>query len=96
LPNLKIWEVKYPKLLELLLPAVRVLNNANSRLFSSSLHSTIVVINIANLEPVCFAEKTWLKVLFVDLLWEKNIIPTEKISWKIRIIRQTNMALEIL
>jgi hypothetical protein len=28
--------------------------------------------------PVRFAEKLWLKVLFTDLLWEKNIISTKK------------------
>jgi hypothetical protein len=33
-------------------------------------------------EPVRFAKKA-----MVDLLWEKNTIPTEKTSWKIRIIR---------
>jgi hypothetical protein len=27
---------------------------------------------------VRFAEKPWLKILFADLLWEKNTIPTEK------------------
>jgi hypothetical protein len=42
------------------------------------------------LEPVRFTEKPWLKVLFTDLLWEKNTIPAEKTSWKVQIIRQTN------
>jgi hypothetical protein len=41
---------------------------------------------------VRFAEKLWLKILFVDLLWEKNTVPPKKTSWKIRIIRQTNRA----
>jgi hypothetical protein len=29
-------------------------------------------------EPVRFAEKPWLKVLFADLLWEKNTVSAEK------------------
>jgi SUMO ligase MMS21 Smc5/6 complex component len=29
-------------------------------------------------KPARFIKKPWLKVLFADLLWEKNIIPTEK------------------
>jgi hypothetical protein len=29
-------------------------------------------------ESVRFAEKLWLKVLFADLLWEKNTVPAEK------------------
>jgi hypothetical protein len=43
-------------------------------------------------EPVGFTEKSWLKVLFADLLWEKNTVPTEKTRWKVRIIRQANRA----
>jgi hypothetical protein len=42
-------------------------------------------------QPVHFAEKTWLKILFVDLLWEKNSVSIKKISWKVWIRRQTNM-----
>jgi hypothetical protein len=38
--------------------------------------------------------KQWLKVLFADLLREKNIVTAEKISWKIRIIKQANMPLD--
>jgi hypothetical protein len=34
--------------------------------------------NIPEIEPVPFAEKTWLKVLFADLLREKNTISAEK------------------
>jgi hypothetical protein len=30
------------------------------------------------LEPVSFAKKPWLKILFANLLWEKNTVPTEK------------------
>jgi hypothetical protein len=41
-------------------------------------------------EPVRFAEMPWLKVLFVNLLWEKNTVSVE--SWKIRIIREANRA----
>jgi hypothetical protein len=43
-------------------------------------------------EPVHFAEKSWLKVLFADLLWEKNTVQAKKTSWKVQIIRQTNRA----
>jgi hypothetical protein len=35
-------------------------------------------------EPVC------LKVLFADLLWEKNTVSAGKTSWKVWIIRQAN------
>jgi hypothetical protein len=30
------------------------------------------------LEPIRFAEKSWLKVRFTNLLREKNIVPAEK------------------
>jgi hypothetical protein len=43
-------------------------------------------------ELVRFAEKLWLKVFFAALLWEKNIVPAKKTSWKIWIIRQANRA----
>ena len=39
---------------------------------------------------VCFAEKTSWNTVPTDLLREKNIVPAEKTSWKIRIRRQTN------
>ena len=42
--------------------------------------------------PVCFAEKISWNTILADLLWEKNIVPTEKTSRKIRIIRETNLA----
>jgi hypothetical protein len=34
--------------------------------------------SIMYLESVRFAEKLWLKILFVDLLWEKNIVSAKK------------------
>jgi hypothetical protein len=34
--------------------------------------------NIPEIEPVPFAEKTWLKVLFADLLREKDTVSAEK------------------
>jgi hypothetical protein len=43
-------------------------------------------------DTIRFAEKPWMKVLFADLLWEKNIVPLEKTCWKVRIIRQANKA----
>ena len=43
--------------------------------------------------PVRFAGKTSRNTVLADLSWEKNIVPVKKISWKVRIIRQTNKAL---
>jgi hypothetical protein len=33
-------------------------------------------------KPICFAKKSGVKLLFTDLLREKNIVSTEKTSWK--------------
>ena len=44
--------------------------------------------------PVRFAEKTSWNTAPADLLWEKNNILIEKISRKVRIIIQANMAIE--
>ena len=41
---------------------------------------------------VYFAKKTSQNTVPIDLLWEKHAVPVEKISWKVRIIRQTNRA----
>ena len=41
---------------------------------------------------VRFAEKTSQNIVLADLLWEKNTVPAEKISWKRRIIREANRA----
>ena len=43
--------------------------------------------------PVHFAETTSRSTIPVNLLWEKNTVPTEKkTSWKVRIIKETNRA----
>ena len=42
--------------------------------------------------PVRFAEKTSRNTVPTNLLWEKNIVPAEKTSWKKWIIRETNRA----
>jgi len=41
---------------------------------------------------VRFAEKTSWNSVPADLLWEKNTVLAEKITWKVRIIREANMA----
>ena len=46
--------------------------------------------------PVRFAEKTSRNTVPVDLLWEKNTVPAEKTSWKVRIIREANRAMKLL
>ena len=48
-------------------------------------------INVRTIGPVRFAGKQ--AGTEADLLWEKNIIPAEKTSWKVRIIRETNRAI---
>ena len=45
------------------------------------------------ISPVRFPEKISRNAIPANLLWEKNTVPTEKTSWKVRIIRQANMAL---
>ena len=45
-----------------------------------------------NYDSIRFAEKRSRNIIPIDLLWEKNIIPTKKISWKVRIIREANRA----
>jgi hypothetical protein len=40
-----------------------------------------------HIESVRFAKKSWLKILFINLLWEKNTVLTEKkTSWNVRIV----------
>jgi len=45
------------------------------------------------LGPVRFAEKTSRNTVPANLVWEKNTVPTEKTSWKERIITQANRTL---
>ena len=46
--------------------------------------------SLVSFGPVHFAEKTSRNTVLADLLWEKNTVPTEKTSWKRRIIREAN------
>jgi hypothetical protein len=39
---------------------------------------TTIAMPFIYIESVHFAKKPWLKVLFADLLWEKNTVPAEK------------------
>ena len=47
------------------------------------------------LGPVRFAEKISRNIVLADLLWEKNTVSAEKISWKRQIIREANIYYQI-
>ena len=61
-------------------------------------HKILLVANHSLLQKkhygsVRFAEKISRNIVPANLLWEKNIVPGEKISWKRRIIREANRAI---
>ena len=59
-------------------------------------YSNTIVVNMYSLWLfVRFAEKTSQNTVLANLLWEKNVVPAEKTSWKRQIIKKTNMAIGV-
>jgi hypothetical protein len=77
------WPATWPRSLARACPQLSLLEDYRAA------HPALICVFI---EPVRFAEKAWLKVLFANMLREKNTVLAKKTSWKVRIIRQTNRA----
>ena len=50
----------------------------------------LAFVHMPHIGPVRFVEKTSQNTVPVDLLWEKNTVSAEKISWKVRITTEAN------